>query len=112
MINYPSRHSEAEVQTELYNYLHSLGIDARLQVRATANGRDCKLDVVVFVDKIARVIVECKSWSRMYSRVRFYQLAKNTKQIKKYEQFDVPVFICGRMESIPHVIELVTDVIW
>ncbi|GAI21212.1 unnamed protein product [marine sediment metagenome] len=35
------------------------------------------------------------------------QLSKNTKQIHKYEGYGLPVFVCGRPESISEVVDLI-----
>lgn len=113
MIEYPRKPSHEEVTAALWKHLQEQGFDARLQVRAELpSGKRCRLDMVIYNPlKIARVIIECKSWSRVYSQKRWYQLSKNTKQIKQYSQFHLPVLVCGRLESIPKVVSLVSAII-
>ena len=106
-IEYPKRESEAEIQSLLWVALKEKGLDTRLEVGAELNGRRHRLDIVVFWGNEAQAIIECKSWSRRYNKERLYQLTKNTKQIRKYEDWGLPVFVCGRLETIPKVVELV-----
>ena len=112
-IDYPKKHSEAEIQALLWYFLRKRKIDARLQVRGCGTGdkKSCKLDLVVFVDKVARCIVECKSWSNGYSKTAIYR-TNNTKQIKKYKEFyQLPVLVCARMNFITPTIALVEKLI-
>ena len=108
-IIYPRKISEAEVQAQLWTELKKFSVDARLQVIGKGDDKLCKLDLVVFQNAIPKCIVECKGWSKRYSKERWYQLAKNTKQVVRYQQFGVPVFVCGRQESIPNVICLIRN---
>jgi len=107
-IKYPERHSEAEIEALLWHQLQQKGIDARLQVTAYSSksgGNNNKLDLVVFKNKAAICIVECKSWSDSYYRVYPYR-RNNSKQIVKYrETYNLPVLLCGRMDDIPKTIE-------
>lgn len=97
MIEYPKRISEAEIQAELWYRLKGAGVDARLEVKADHS----RLDIVVFVDRAATGIIECKSWSKSYLRNQRYQEYKNSKQYRKYQDvFYVPVFVCGCLKSI------------
>ena len=96
-IPYPKRPSEAEIQAELWNLLTMAGIDARLEVKAPS----ARFDIVVFRERQARGIIECKSWSQSYLRNQKWQRQKNSKQLTKYrEGFGVPVFVCGCRASI------------
>ena len=97
MIAYPEKINEAEIQARLWLDLLENGIDARLQVK-TDHSRP---DIVIFKDRIARGIIECKSWSKSYLRNQRYQKCRNTKQLKKYQDtFQIPVFVCGCQASI------------
>lgn len=107
IIKYPKRESEAEIQSILWTTLKAKGLDTRLQVVGNLNGKRHKFDIVVFKNQTPQAIIECKSWSRRYSKERLYQLSKNTKQIHKYEGYGLPVFVCGRFESISKVVELI-----
>ena len=106
IIKYPKRESEAEVQSLLWMALRKKEIDARLQVIGNLNGKRHKFDIVTFKDSHPQSIIECKSWARYYSKDRLYQ-PNNTAQIRKYEAYGLPVFICGRSESIPNTTKLV-----
>jgi len=103
-IKYPTKATEAEIQSTLWAKLREQGLDARLQVIGTLSNRRHKFDMVVFRDQVPQSIIECKSWSGRYSKERLYQLSKNTKQIRKYERYGVPVFVCGRPEQIQTVL--------
>ena len=106
-IRYPNRPSEAEIQATLWLTLKDKGIDARLEVPTSLNSRKHILDIVIFKNQTPQSIIECKSWSKVYSKERQYQLSKNTKQIRKYESWGLPVLVCGRPEAIPIVVEMV-----
>lgn len=97
MIEYPKRTKEAEIQAKLWFQLLGAGLDARLQVKADHS----QLDIVVFKNKQAKAIIECKSWSQSYLRNRKYQAYKNSKQLTKYQKlFNIPIFVCGCQPSI------------
>ena len=95
-IEYPKKTTEAEIQAMVWGFLRGKEQDARLQVKT----RHHKLDIVVFYKRSPYCIVECKAWSRRYSKERFYQLSQNTKQIQKYRRYGLPVIVCGRVEAI------------
>lgn len=103
-IKYPKKQSEAEVQSILWSLLRERGLDARLQVLGNLNGRRHKFDIIVFKHGNPQVIIECKSWAKLYSEKRF-----NSLQIHKYKKYGLPVFICVRLESIPEVAERIFD---
>lgn len=109
-IEYPQKHSEAEIQALLWYFLRKKKIDARLQVTAynpVTGKKSCKLDVVVFVNKEPRCIVECKSWRDSYAKTAIYR-TNNTKQIKKYREFyNLPVLICARMRFVTTTVALI-----
>jgi hypothetical protein len=95
-IPYPSRLSEHEVQTRLFNELISLGIDARCQV-SSADGK-CLFDIVVFKDRLPILIIEVK---------RSFALLGGRKgnQIHKYRQYGIKVISCQGPEAIRSCIE-------
>ncbi len=113
-IEYPKKQSEAEIQALLWYFLRKRKIDARLQVTGynpISGKKSCKLDLVVFVDKEARCIVECKSWSNGYSKTAIYR-TNNTKQIKKYKAlYELPVLVCARSSFITPTITLIENLI-
>ncbi len=113
-IEYPKKHSEAEIQALLWYFLRKRKMDVRLQVigyNPYTNKKSCKLDMVVFVDKIAKCIIECKSWQAGYSKTAIYR-TNNTNQIKKYKEFyGLPVLICARMSYITKTISLIESIL-
>ncbi len=102
-IRYPKKRSEVEIQALLWYFLRKKKIDARLEVlghNPVTNRRSCRLDIVIFKEKKAICIIECKSWSRSYSQVREYR-HNNSSQLTRYRNlFGLPVFLCGRIEDI------------
>jgi hypothetical protein len=101
-IEYPQRNSHNEVQAALWYALRHLKLDARLEVPAHRG----RLDVVVFVSNVPRLIIECKSWSRSYMRVARYQKRWNSKQVHKYrDNYGLPVYVCGHMTHIDDAVD-------
>ena len=112
-INYPGKIGHTEIQASLWRELHKYMIDARLEVMIRTKPRGCFLDIVVFSDKQAVCIIECKSWSKSYLRQRKYQTAKNSKQIKRYQEyFGLPVLVCGCVNSIKPLVVIVQKLIY
>ena len=109
IIEFPERPSEAEIERLLCSALEKKGFTPRQQVKTRLNGRLCKLDIVVFREKIPLCIIECKAWTKRYSKLRWYQLAKNTKQIHKYETLGFPVYVCGRLETITKLADFIAQ---
>lgn len=113
-IDYPEKHSEAEIQSLLWYSLRRKGIDARLQVSTfnpRSGKRSLKMDLVVFAGKVARCIVECKSWSDGYSRNAIYR-TNNTGQLKKYRAiYGLPVLVCARMGYITETIRKIEKIL-
>ena len=101
-IKYPKRETEAEIQSILWQELKGRGLDARLQVWGVLGGRKRKsrFDIVVFRDRVPQAIIECKSWSKYYNAKKQEQLENNTKQLRRYQSFGLPVFVCGRLDMI------------
>ena len=97
-IDYPKKtRTHAEIQALLWQQLTTAGVDARLEVKSYKS----RFDIVIFRDKEARAIIECKSWSPRYFRNYRYQKARNQGQINRYrEMFGIPVFVCGCLASI------------
>lgn len=113
-IDYPKKRSDAEIEALLWYFLKKRKVDARLQVTAynpDSEKKSCKLDLVVFVDKLPKCIVEVKSWSDGYSRNAIYR-TNNTKQIKKYkEYYGLPVLVCARINFIDKTIALIENIL-
>lgn len=113
-IEYPVKHSEGEIQALLWYFLRKDKIDARLQVTAFScrtMKRSNKLDMVIFVGKVAKCIVECKSWTDGYERTAIYR-TNNSQQIKKYkETYNLPVLVCARMSYVTTCVEKIKEII-
>ncbi len=110
-IPYPKKSSEAEIQAMLWQKLRDAGLDARLEVSGVLENKMPRMDIVVFKDQIAICIIECKSWTRRYSKEFWYQKMKNSKQLDKYRLFGIPVSICGTEASIPTVCDFVNSIV-
>lgn len=104
-VEYPQRPNEAEVQFELCKLLRSDNVDAKLQVKGRLNGRRARFDIAIFLDQEAVAIIECKSWRR------YHEIPTGEKQLYKYMQWGLPVFICGRIEHIPRIRRAVANVL-
>ena len=96
-IPYPRKASEADVQYAVCDVLRQHGFDARLEVIARRNGHRHQFDIVVFQDKRAQTIIECKSYSKPS------HMPSNHKQSLKYMEWGLPVFLCCRPENVPTV---------
>ncbi len=112
-IIYPRKHNEAEIEALLWYFLKKRKIDARLQVcTPRGHNKHLQLDLVVFKNKEAICIVECKSWSKQYSYLQKYMRTRNTRQIKRYEDtFGLPVFVIGRFEQINFIMSKVAELL-
>ena len=74
--------------------------------------KSCKMDLVVFVNQQAKVIVECKSWSNSYTRNAPYRLGSNSKQIGKYRAiYQIPVLVCAHMNQVDETIREITKIL-
>ena len=95
-IQYPRQRSEAEVQAEIYHAFKNAGYDPRLEVPGSwvnPAGRIIRVrfDVVVFKDRKALCVIECKKTVNPSHR---------KGQLAAYMQFGVPVYI-GWENAIP-----------
>ena len=113
-IEYPKRNSEAEIQAVLWSKLRNNNIDARLQVTSfnpKTNKKSWKLDLVVFVNQMAVCIVECKAWSKSYSKTTIYR-HDNTGQLQKYRRvYGIPVLVCGTKEHINSILSQIENIV-
>lgn len=109
-IRYPSRHSGAEIQAELWRILKELGYDIRLEAKHVIFAKGykydehclCRFDAVVFdKQKQAKIIIEVKNFK---DRNRDY---KSSKQYQKYSQYGAKLIYCIGMEDIPKIVEFV-----
>jgi hypothetical protein len=87
-MRYSGRPSEFEIQAYLYCELRRFGYDARGEV-STKDG-DCRFDVVVFVGRKPRRIIEVKKSRKQY----------RSKQIEYYRSYGVKVVsVCGMEQA-------------
>jgi hypothetical protein len=94
-IKFPRKHSEFEVQAELYSKLKLAGYNVRGEVEAKQIGRrGCRFDLVIFDGEEARIIIEVKSRRRLLDR----QL--DTPQLRRYRSWNIPVLLCRCMDEI------------
>lgn len=98
--------SEADIQSEVYHRIKSLGLEPRLEVRGYLHDdnsknhrRKCRFDIVVFwpLNHKPLCIVECKKGSTV---------SKGNLQRKKYEQFGLPLVYCFK-----HNMDAVTEMV-
>ncbi len=86
----PPRLSEANIQAEFYRQCKDIGLDVYLEYKHEGS----RFDEIKF-------IIEIKSYKTQRAPKR------NTKQIKRYESYKVPVLMITRMEMIPVAIDYI-----
>ena len=95
MINYPKSLSEFEIHAKVYNILLLNNVNVRGEVKQN----DCRFDLVVFNNNNEAVaIIECKSWKRK-------RKSTQTKQLAKYLQYGLPVYVIGKESRIEQLIK-------
>jgi hypothetical protein len=108
-IKYPKKVSEFEIQAELYSLLKDEeGYDVRGEVRVDDRKqpkgyRQCRFDLVVYEDKVAKFIIEVKDRKPK-------NFNKNTRQFKKYSSFGIPLFYCFGLDEIPKFYQIAYDI--
>jgi hypothetical protein len=95
-IPYPQDVSEFEVQAHLFFELRAMGMDVRGEVSSTL--RSSRLDLVVFKDKTAVLIIEVKKKLRGV-RNRHSQRKRIHRQTKQYRNLLVPLVIIVGMDD-------------
>ena len=105
-ITYPKKYSEFEIQSEVYQGIRSLtSLDVRGAVLSWCDDggkiRRVFLDLVVFKEKKAVAIIECKNHTKSRKRV----LGK--RQTRRYGKFMVPVICCFTMDDVLSIVEIV-----
>lgn len=118
-IGYPTKRTETEIQASLWQALRAEGLDPRLEVmlsipyKENKQGkqkravRKVRLDMVVFCNRKAICIVECKSWDKRPNLEGIHQFIETSHQIQGYNDVGYPVLVCGRLENIPKVVQLI-----
>lgn len=115
-ISYPLKFSEFEVQAKLLQLLNAdytlgrIGVDVRGCVPAFCNdnGRHSKtfLDLVVFVGKEPKVIIECKNGNS-----NSLDLKEGTRQQRRYSKFGLPMIQCPNGQALFPVVEKVRELL-
>jgi hypothetical protein len=92
---------EAVIQSKLYESCEKAGLVCDLQYVVFLDGKKekCVLDLVVIENYQIIAIVEVKDQEDNPDRIR------DSKQLKRYKQFGVPVFILYSIYDIPHLIK-------
>lgn len=95
----PRKLAEANIQAELYHRCREMGISCYLEYRVKMGMRTCRFDVVI-MDKFGEIkmIIEVKSY------VRDREPNRETKQIKRYSLFGVPVVLITKIEDIENLV--------
>jgi len=86
MIQKPKRPTEFELQADLYARLKAEKYDVRGEVSAYHDGTGSRMDLVIFVNGFASVVIEVKDTPH-WDAVR----GKKTRQRRKYEQYGIPL---------------------
>lgn len=99
-IPYPIKQTEFEIQAKLFSRLNSEGYDAKGEVSHTRNNqvkgyKHCRFDLVVFENKKAKFIIECKN----HIKTTF-----NTRQDRKYAEYGIKVLYCMSNEDIEKIV--------
>jgi hypothetical protein len=91
------RISEANIQAEFYRRCKDNNLHCYLEYKHEKS----RFDAVMYYRETLEIyaIIEVKS----YAEKKAPNL--DTKQLKKYNQYNIPVYVIGRMEAIDEVIE-------
>lgn len=94
----PYRLSEVTIQAEIYLRCKKYGIKCYLGYKYNHS----IFDVVIIKDKNIIGIIETKSYYSLKKEPNY-----QTKQIKKYLKYNLPVLVCGRIEQIDKTLETI-----
>lgn len=91
------RISEANIQAEFYRKCLENKLNCYLEYKYDK----CRFDAVLYhkYNKDIYAIVEIKSYIKKQSP------NLNTKQLEKYSQYNIPIYVIGRIEDIDSTIE-------
>lgn len=107
IIPYPQQDSEFDVQAELWRRLKEIGFDVRGEVRAVCDDGGkrsrTRLDLVVFDNRRAIAIIECKNSDKSTRCV------VTGRQGRRYSKFSLPLFLCVNRSKIDLTVELVRE---
>ena len=93
IINYPSKHSEAEIVFYLYDHFKKKNVDIRAEV--SSYDSKSRFDLVIFKDNAPQRIIEVKA-SRKSKVTR--------EQREKYKSYGIPLdIVCGIKQAKEYV---------
>jgi len=90
----PDRIAEANIQAEFYHQCKVRGIECYLEYKHEQS----RFDAIITEEEYIRFIVEFKSYKTNKKG------KTKTRQLDKYRQYGLPVFLITRMEQIDRVI--------
>jgi len=102
---YPNEPSESDIQFHVMYRLRNMGLDVHAEVFSRKK-LGCRLDLVVFVDKDARLIIECKKKKAksIHPKYRQREITRCRKQSEKYETLGLPIdWIIGMKEANEYI---------
>lgn len=89
---YPTRKSEFEVHSDLFQFFKGRGVDVRGEVKLrNPTGRGARFDIVVYVDKEAVCVIEVKNGTRRrkhHGKIDHYNKLTRLPQMTFYENDD------------------------
>jgi nicotinate-nucleotide pyrophosphorylase len=96
---------EANIQAEIYHVCKKNGIGCLLEYKID----NCRFDVVLFDTGTQEIyaIIEVKSFK--YHTNKAWSGNEDTKQMRKYKTYGLPVYIIGRMEHVSKTVKMIVD---
>jgi hypothetical protein len=94
---------EDSLKVELSNQCSRSGIRLHVEYRH----KNCRFDAVVVRNNEILAIIEIKRWTRAQAKFRTQKI---TPQLKKYSQFDVPVYVLWCFEGIKPLTKRLSNV--
>jgi hypothetical protein len=106
IITYPDKLTEFDIQSKICSFLINSWYDVKweITVRNCSKIRwqkQCRFDLVIFKDKIAKIIIEVKNWSWKISK----------RQIIKYYKFWLPVFSFNENDSLDYILLKIKEIL-
>ena len=95
----PNRIAEANIQAEFYHQCQLNGIECYLEYKHEHS----RFDAVIIMNEEIRFIVEFKSYKTDKKG------KTNTKQLDKYRQYEIPLFLITRMNQIDEAIKFINE---
>lgn len=104
-MQYPRRQSEFEIQAYLFSELKAMGLDVRGEVRA---GRESRFDLVVFEERVPKIIVEVKTRKLPKNPTTFRakeRTRRREEQLSRYDKYGLPVHLIEGMRQAGEFIQ-------